>query len=419
MSRHMMNEIIKRAESLGKSTAALASFNILSRDLLGLDNIVHKIKETNPDIEYIAVANRDMEIIAHNDLRRRGEVFKMSGGERFQSGQIETPIYATDHEPRSIYEIVVPVDHGNMQIGTVIIGINRSVLDTALSGTRRRILAAVAMTMPLVVLCTLLVARFLTRPIQELATGVDRLGEGHTFSPIKIYSNDELGKLTHDLNRMAELITNQQRKLGAYSLELEEAYISTIRVLAAAIDARDPNTHGHSTRVSSLSVMIGEVIGLSHAEREEIEIASLFHDVGKLKIPDYLLLKNGALSPDEYAEVCRHTEYGAEILETAPSLKKYIPAVLHHHEWYNGMGYPRKLQGEDIPISAAIISVADAFDAMVTKRPYRIGRSEDEAVQELMRYSGIQFHPRVIEAFLVVLEKKNLKSEFSSFSESL
>ena len=145
-------------------------------------------------------------------------------------------------------------------------------------------------------------------------------------------------------------------------------------------------------------------MGLPRKELEDLEIASLFHDVGKLKTPDFVLLKDGPLDPLEHQEIASHTEHGAAILSRAPSLQKYIPAVRHHHEWYNGDGYPDGLQRDDIPLHAAIIAVADSFDAMTSARPYKKAFSHEDALDELVRCSAKQFNPRVVEAFLTVVE---------------
>jgi len=205
---------------------------------------------------------------------------------------------------------------------------------------------------------------------------------------------------------MSALITDQKNRLGKYAQDLEESYIATVEVLAAAIDARDHYTLGHSTQVASLSVELGEKSGLSKEELEELEIACLFHDVGKIKIPDIILLKEGKLEEKEMAEMRRHPEYGAEILIKAPSLLKYIPVVKHHHEWYDGSGYPDGLRGEEIPLTVAIASVADVFDAMISDRIYRQALSKEEALRKIQELSGKQFFPELVKIFVKMLRKK-------------
>jgi putative nucleotidyltransferase with HDIG domain len=176
--------------------------------------------------------------------------------------------------------------------------------------------------------------------------------------------------------------------------------VSLIKVLAAAIDARDPCTHSHSARVSFLSLKVGAAIGLRKKELEDLEAACLFHDVGKLRMPDSILRKTSVLNQPEIKEMMQHVEYGAEILGKAQSLNKYIPAVRHHHEWYNGEGYPDGLRGDNIPLFASIICIVDAFDAMTSDRPYRYALSEAEAVRELIDLSGKQFNPYLVEIFM-------------------
>ena len=189
--------------------------------------------------------------------------------------------------------------------------------------------------------------------------------------------------------------------------------------MAAAIDARDSYTHGHSARVAQLSLLIGRQIGLSHEDLGDLEVACLFHDVGKIKTPDSILLKPGRLSPAEYKEIMHHVEYGASILGSAPSLIKYIPSTRHHHEWHNGKGYPDGLGGDDIPLFAAIISIADTFDAMTTDRPYRKALSEEEALREITRMSGTQFRQNLVAAFLDQMEKTSVRNAHVSVLETV
>jgi len=403
MNRHIMDEVIKRAESLCKSMAALAPYSILSSDVLGIDNIVSKAKGANTDVEYVAVTNDEMKILAHTNVAQRGQTFVPYPREIFKENQDGTRVYEVQPASEKLLEVVSPIFFNNKQIGNVIIGINNSVLYHAKAETRRKILAGFGITMLLGIGCIIVLSSVITRPIKELARGVDELKQGRR-SKLRIYSHDELGKLTQSFNRLTELVTSQQARLGTYATELEEAYVSTVTVLSAAIDARDPYTLGHSTRVAKLARKIGAVIGLSHHDLEDLEIASLFHDVGKLKTPDFVLLKDGPLDPQELREISNHCENGAAILGRARSLQKYMPPVRHHHEWFNGEGYPDRLRGDDIPLFAAIIAVADAFDAMTSSRPYKKALSREEALRELTLFAGTQFDPRLVDALHQVIE---------------
>jgi putative nucleotidyltransferase with HDIG domain len=210
---------------------------------------------------------------------------------------------------------------------------------------------------------------------------------------------------------MSTTIADQQSKLNKYARDLEEAYVSIVKVVAAAIDARDSYTHGHSARVSQLSVLIGKSIGLSKEELEELEVACLFHDVGKIKTPDSILLKPGKLAQSEYQEMIRHVEYGASILSKAPSLRKYIPAVRHHHERQDGKGYPDGLSNDAIPLFASIIAIADTFDAMTSTRPYRNAFSEEIALRELVRVAGTQLRADLVVVFVGLIDQSNVHDE--------
>jgi putative nucleotidyltransferase with HDIG domain len=247
----------------------------------------------------------------------------------------------------------------------------------------------------------------MTRPIKALSMGIVDFKNGKESAPLLIQSRDELGILTANFNEMSSLITQQRNKLNEYAVDLEESYVSMVKVVAAAIDARDPYTHGHSVRVAQLSLLIARELEFNEGKCADLEKACLFHDVGKIKIPDAILRKTSKLSPSEYEEIKQHTDYGADILRKAPSLHKYIPSVRHHHEWFNGQGYPDRLAGEEIPPFAAIISIADAYDAMTSERPYRKALSRDEALREVRKSSGTQFNPQLIDVFMSFMENSN------------
>jgi len=184
-----------------------------------------------------------------------------------------------------------------------------------------------------------------------------------------------------------------------------EMYSAAVRALAATVDIRDSYTMHHSEHVSMVAKRIGEEMRLSKDELEVIELAGLVHDIGKVGIPDSILQKAGPLGPAERSVMTNHSMLGASILERAGMLADLAPLVLHHHEWHNGSGYPDKLDGAEIPIGAAILAVADAFDTMITDRLYRPGMSLDEAREELERCSGAQFHPEVVKALCAALDK--------------
>jgi len=179
-----------------------------------------------------------------------------------------------------------------------------------------------------------------------------------------------------------------------------DGYKATIKALAAAIDAKDPYTCGHSQRVMEYALMGSGNLSLSREQLETLEYAGILHDVGKIGITDNILQKPGQLTPEEWDIMRQHSSIGANILKSVVFLEQARKLILHHHERYDGGGYPDGLKGEDIPIGARLLGVADAFDTMTTDRSYRVSSSVDHALGELGRCSGTQFCPVVVDAFV-------------------
>ncbi len=193
--------------------------------------------------------------------------------------------------------------------------------------------------------------------------------------------------------------------------KLEETYSNTLQAIALAIDSNDSYANGHAARVAGVAIKIGKALLLSDADLKSLEKAALLHDIGKIWIPDYVLHKETQLTADERTLIRKHPVVAAELLDASNSLKREVTAVLHHHERFDGSGYPYGLKGLAIPIEARIIAVADAFDAMTSERPFRSALLMREALDELYSNAGAQFDPRVVEAFLNVLDDISKETE--------
>jgi hypothetical protein len=181
---------------------------------------------------------------------------------------------------------------------------------------------------------------------------------------------------------------------------MREMFTQTIGALAEAVDARDPFTSAHSRRVMEMSVDSGRVLKVSDSELEALEWGGLLHDIGKIGVRDAVLLKEGKLTREERVEMNAHPVKGANIIAPVTLLARTVPLIRHHHEWYNGSGYPDRLVGVEIPWLARILHVADAFEAMTAQRPYRmVPLTPEQALAELRKFAGIQFDPRVVDAF--------------------
>lgn len=193
-------------------------------------------------------------------------------------------------------------------------------------------------------------------------------------------------------------------------LELEKAYFQTIAGLSKAVETRDSYTGGHAERVTRYAILVARELGLPEKEVEEIQLAALLHDIGKISMPDSILSKGAKLSYAEFEIMKTHPRMGAEILKNIHFIQHLVPAVLYHHENFDGTGYPERLSGYDIPLGARIISVVDTFDAIRSSRSYRKGSPPEVAVRELDRCAGNQFDPEIVSAFIRVWKSGKLNS---------
>jgi putative nucleotidyltransferase with HDIG domain len=246
-------------------------------------------------------------------------------------------------------------------------------------------------------LLTLLVgtatASRLTRPIELLMRSMRAVSAGDLKQRATIASTDEIGYLAHTFN---EMTASLEEKTAA----LEETTFASIEALARAIDARDPSTFGHSARVAAVSLEIADAMQLPIAEREALRRGALLHDIGKIGVEDRVLRKPGALTAWERDAMREHSRIGYEMLKGLRFLRPSLPGVLHHHERWDGNGYPKGLSGTAIPMPVRILAVADVFDALTSERPYRQGLSFEAASVAIWNEAGRQFDPDVVTAFL-------------------
>jgi putative nucleotidyltransferase with HDIG domain len=250
----------------------------------------------------------------------------------------------------------------------------------------------------LAALGSLWLARLLTGPIDRLSGEIAMITAARDFRRMlpSTGTSRELDALAQAFN---ELVTG----ITAAEAETRSAYVGAIRALAAALDARDPYTAGHSERVSALSLQIGQQMQLSETELDVLKLGALLHDIGKIGISDAVLRKPAQLTPAEFEQIKRHPALGARILQQVPFLAPHISIVELHHERPDGQGYPFGLSGNDIPLAARIVHVADAFDAMTSARAYRPARRVLEAIAELQRHSGTHFDPASVDALIAAL----------------
>ncbi|TBR15980.1 HD domain-containing protein, partial [bacterium] len=241
------------------------------------------------------------------------------------------------------------------------------------------------------------VAKGINRPLNRLILGVREVGKGNLDFKVLVKSKDEIEELAKAFNHMTNDLRLAHEKLQQY-------YLETVKSLAKAIEAKDFYTKGHSERVAQYAVGIAKKMDFSEEEIKLLEDVCILHDVGKIGVPENILGKPGPLSPEEYEIIKKHPGIGEEILKNVEYLKPGLSVVSQHHERPDGKGYPRALKAEEINILASIVSVADAYDAMTSDRPYRKALAQDKAVSLIRENVGTQFDVRVVKAFIESLK---------------
>jgi putative nucleotidyltransferase with HDIG domain len=210
------------------------------------------------------------------------------------------------------------------------------------------------------------------------------------------------------LRRQTATLRQRSRELLDSYRRQEELSLEAIESLNATVEAKDPYTAGHSRRVQELSLALGEALGLARAQLDGLRYGALFHDIGKLAVPDAILTKPERLTAEEFELIKRHSAEGARIVGKFGRLRDAVPVIRHHHERWSGGGYPEGISGAEIPLEAAIVGLADAWDAMTTDRPYHRALSFDEAADELRLGRGTQFAPAVVDAFFAVMSRRDV-----------
>ncbi len=264
---------------------------------------------------------------------------------------------------------------------------------------RNQSVVVVAIVTALAVVLGFLFAGEISRPVQKLAEGARRLAGGDYTTRVSVRSGNEVGVLADAFNQMGEEIQKAILEIERRAQENKDLFMGSIRMLANAIDEKDPYTRGHSERVAYYAACVAKHLGMSPEDVERVHLSGIIHDVGKIGIEDKILRKAAALTDEEYAIMKQHPTKGEHILEAVPLLKDKAGDGLMHHENVDGSGYPKGLRGDQIPLFGRIVSVADAFDAMTTDRPYSKAMTFDAAVARLKFLAGKKFDVPCVEAF--------------------
>jgi HD-GYP domain-containing protein (c-di-GMP phosphodiesterase class II) len=252
-------------------------------------------------------------------------------------------------------------------------------------------------------------AKYITRPLESLASTARRIAQRDFSQRADVRSRTEIGELAETFNLMLDDIHRYITDLQRASEENRQLFFDSIEMIAAAVDAKDPYTKGHSSRVAGYSTILAREIGLPDEEVEKIRISATLHDVGKIGVEDRVLKKPGVLTNEEFEIMKRHTIMGFEIVRQVKQLGEALPGIRWHHESLNGKGYPDGLRGDELPLMVRIIAVADTFDAITTDRPYQAGRDFPMALEILRKHAGSKYDPIVVDAMGSAYQKGELR----------
>jgi HD-GYP domain-containing protein (c-di-GMP phosphodiesterase class II) len=270
-----------------------------------------------------------------------------------------------------------------------------------------RLLALVAVLISILV--SIFAARRITNPLHVLTQSSRALARGDFSQRVNLLSRTEIGELANTFNTMSDELEHFIEDLKRAAEENRELFMGSIQMLAGAVDEKDPYTRGHSDRVTRYSLMIAEEMKQPSSFLETLRISAQLHDVGKIGIEDHILKKPGALTEEEFEVMKTHTTKGANILRPVTQLAEMLPGIELHHEALDGRGYPYGLQGDQIPLLARVIAVADTFDALTTNRPYQQAHTPDQALQIIKNLAGKRLDPEAVAALLAVYARGDIK----------
>ncbi|VBB07524.1 Hypothetical protein LUCI_2773 [Lucifera butyrica] len=300
------------------------------------------------------------------------------------------PDFSTDQWGTTISGYAPVYNSRGQVVGIVGLDITADTVQAQFHSYARTLLYVLAVAIFLILAVSMIMAHNFSNRIRNLHQAVGDMNVGNLNISLLVEGSDEIDCLAAEINELAVTLHGER----------ENMLFSVIAALVRALEAKDPYTFGHSSEVAEIAVQIAEKMNLTEQEIFKINVAAILHDIGKIGISDVILHKTGGLNETEWEQIKRHPAIGSAIIRGIPALTDVTQMVLHHHARWDGKGYPYSLAGEDIPLGARIIAVADSFQAMISDRPYRKGKSTTEALDEIQRCSGTQFDPRVAESFL-------------------
>lgn len=387
--------------------------------VVSLDSILRRLEETSVRGRTVFVVDHSGRVVAHPDTRQ------VVPGTDLRSSYIVAQATGLPKDLRTTATVqrFSTVENGH---NTELIGTYSTIPDLAWTVIAQRGLEearddagvkelnAQALTFVLVVTGAAIILGYLfavgiSTPIRALAASTRAISRGEFHERAPVRGAAEISELAQTFNNMAGDIETFIDRLKLAAEENHELFLGSIRMLAAAIDEKDPYTRGHSDRVARYSVLIGQQLGLSPEELDKLRISALLHDVGKIGVDDRVLKKPGALTAEEFEIMKQHPSKGANIMRPVAQLKDVLPGIELHHEHINGKGYPYGLKGDEIPLMARIIAVSDTLDAITTNRPYQSAMDTEAALEIIRKVAGTKFDEKVVEALVRLVSSGKLR----------
>jgi HAMP domain-containing protein len=388
----LLREMSRRGITIARNLSTVSTDSVVSSDRLALTTFVASVMQ-NEGVAYAMIMDDKANILAHNKVENVGKSYVEPNGVRPLTNESVLVQPYKNEAGEKIVDVSLPILLRNgVRIGTAGVGMSQKAIDVLVEQAFRETLGVAGGLVLAGILIAVFFIHIMLKPVAALVRGAHALGEGNLNYQIRLKGKDEFAILARAFNEMGS--------------RLKELYIGMLRAMAKALESRDKFAGGHDQRVSEYAAACAEHIGIPEDEVANIQLAAQIQNIGNIAVPDVVLEKTGKLTEEEYEHLKKHVLTGAGILNQVQALRGTVPLVLHHHERYDGKGYPKGLKGKDIPLGARILSVADAFDAMTSEQKHRQAMSRADAMEELKNSSGTQFDPEIVEAFVEVLNSK-------------
>jgi HD-GYP domain-containing protein (c-di-GMP phosphodiesterase class II) len=403
----MASPIVSNNERIG-SVVAIVSLKAIARSVVGRDS-ASSSELWRSGLPIVFVVDGTGRAVFHADPAMVREQRSLNGLKivdewRLANNQIQSGLvpFTADHEGSS-YNMIGAYSTvnfaGQMNLGIITMQDEARALASVGEMRTQTWIISLAFAV-LALLVGTFAGRMLTAPIVSLSIAAERIAGGDLTTRVETRNVTEIGTLGDAFNVMSDKLEEHIANLAKAATENRELFVGTVKALSAAIDGKDKYTRGHSERVARISVAIGKQLGMNEQDLETLRISALLHDVGKIAIDDSILKKPAALTDEEFEIMKTHPVKGYKIMSQIPAMKDFLPGMYMHHEMINGKGYPQGLTGDQIPLQAKIVSVADTFDAMTIDRPYSRGMHLDDALSRIKELIGIRYDGAVVDALI-------------------